>query len=108
MKNSRILRIAIFYIIAISLSNIFRFDIFGWNSALDKLPAFTLILFSPLGAIGVIVGAIVSINLLTNKRKTNMSIWGTSKKLSILMRFVPIVLLRRSVGVVILKMNYGK
>ena len=93
MKNSRILRIIIFYIIAISLSNIFRFDILGWNSILDKLPAFTLILFSPLGAIGVIIGAIISINLLKKKRKTNMSIWGTSKKLSILMSLIPIILM---------------
>lgn len=93
MKNSRILRIIVFYIIAISISNIFRFDIFGWNSVFDKLPAITLILFSPLGAIGVIIGAIISINLLKKKRKTNMSIWGTSKKLSIIMSIVPIILM---------------
>ena len=93
MKNSRILRIIVFYIIAISLSNIFRFDIFNWDSILDKLPAFTLILFSPLGAIGIIIGAIISISLLKKKRKTNMSIWGTSKKLSILMSIIPIALM---------------
>ncbi|MEA2096058.1 MAG: CPBP family glutamic-type intramembrane protease [Candidatus Cloacimonadota bacterium] len=93
MKNSRILRIIVFYIIAISLSNIFRFDIFGWDSIFDKFPAITLILFSPLGAIGVIIGAIISISLLKKKRKTNMSIWGTSKKLSILMSLVPIILM---------------
>jgi len=93
MKNSRILRIIVFYIIAISLSNIFRFDIFNLNSILDKLPAYTLILFSPLGAIGIIIGAIISISLLKKKRKTNMSIWGTSKKLSILMSLVPITLM---------------
>lgn len=93
MKNSRILRIIVFYIIAISLSNIFRFDIFNLNSILDKLPAYTLILFSPLEAIGIIIGAIISISLLKKKRKTNMSIWGTSKKLSILMSLVPITLM---------------
>jgi len=93
MKNSRILRIIVFYIIAISLSNIFRFDIFNLNSILDKLPAYTLILLSPLGAIGIIIGAIISISLLKKKRKTNMSIWGTSKKLSILMSLVPITLM---------------
>ncbi len=93
MKNSRILRIIVFYVIAISLSNIFRFDIFNLNSILDKLPAFTLILFSPLGAIGIIIGAIISISLLKKKRKTNMSIWGTSKKLSILMSLIPITLM---------------
>lgn len=93
MKNSRILRIIVFYIIAISLSNIFRFDIFNLNPILDKLPAYTLILLSPLGAIGIIIGAIISISLLKKKRKTNMSIWGTSKKLSILMSLVPITLM---------------
>ena len=93
MKNSRISRIIVFYIIAISLSNIFRFDILNLNSILDELPAFTLILFSPLGAIGIIIGAIISINLLKKKHKTNMSIWGTSKKLSILMSLIPITLM---------------
>jgi len=93
MKNSRILRIIVFYIIAISLSNIFRFDIFNLNSILDKLPAYTLILFSPLGAMGIIIGAIISISLLKKKHKTNMSIWGTSKKLSILMSLIPITLM---------------
>jgi hypothetical protein len=93
MKNTRILRIIVFYIIAISLSNIFRFDIFNLNPILDKLPAYTLILLSPLGAIGIIIGAIISISLLKKKRKTNMSIWGTSKKLSILMSLVPIILI---------------
>ncbi len=63
------------------------------NSILDKLPAYTLILLSPLGAIGIIIGAIISISLLKKKRKTNMSIWGTSKKLSILMSLVPITLM---------------
>ena len=93
MKNSRLLRIVVFYIIAISLSNIFRFDLFGWYAVSDNLPAFTLVLFSPLGAIGVIIGAIISIYLLKKKRKTNMSILGTSKKLSILMSLVPIILM---------------
>jgi len=63
------------------------------NPILDKLPAYTLILLSPLGAIGIIIGAIISISLLKKKRKTNMSIWGTSKKLSILMSLVPIILI---------------
>ena len=93
MKNSRLLRIVIFYITAISLSNIFRFDLFGLNAASDNLPAFTLVLFSPLGAIGVIIGAIISIYLLKKKHKANMSIWGTSTKLSILMSLVPIILM---------------
>jgi hypothetical protein len=87
------LRIVVFYIIAISLSNIFRFDLLGWDAVSDNLPAFTLVLFSPLGAIGVIIGAIISIYLLKKKRKTNMSIWGTSKKLSILMILIPIILM---------------
>lgn len=79
--------------IAISLSNIFRFDIFRLNSILDKLPAYTIILFSLLGAAGIIIGAIISIRLLKKKRKTNMSIWSTSKKLSIIMSLVPIALM---------------
>ena len=93
MKNSRIIRIILFYTIAISISNLFRFDLLGWNSRLDKLPAYTLILFSPLGAIGIIIGALISINLLKKKRKTNMSMCGTSKKLSILMSLIPIILM---------------
>jgi heme/copper-type cytochrome/quinol oxidase subunit 2 len=52
-----------------------------------------LILFNPLEAIGVIIGAIISLNLLKKKRKTNMSTWGSSRKLSIFMTLIPIILM---------------
>ncbi len=53
-----------FYVIGISLSNIFRFDLLKLHDKKEVLSLFELLLTSPLGAIGLLIGALVSIRLL--------------------------------------------
>ncbi len=91
-QKKAIIRISVFYVIGISLSNIFRFDLFHIRESTDTL-YFTSLLFVPLGAIGVLLGALISLNLLKKERITQYSLFGTSKKWSLIMISVPIILL---------------
>lgn len=62
-------RVIIFFLIAITISNIFRFDIFELKPELEKLPTWIFILTSIfLEGSGVIIGALIAISLL-KKRK---------------------------------------
>lgn len=61
-------RLFIFLIIAISLSNIFRFDVFGTKQILEKLPNWIYLLCSViLEGSGVFIGALIAIKLLRKK-----------------------------------------
>ncbi|MDP8202645.1 MAG: hypothetical protein P9M11_10975, partial [Candidatus Tenebribacter burtonii] len=74
MKNTRIVRIIIFYVIAISLSNIFRFDIFELKPELEQLPTWIFILTTVfLEGSGVIIGALIAISFLKKNRKTEIT-----------------------------------
>lgn len=87
-------RILIFLIIAISLSNIFRFDVFGTREVLQKLPTWIyLISVLFLEGSGVFIGALIAIYLLRKDRKTTISFYGTSVRKSLFMSSIPIVLL---------------
>jgi uncharacterized protein len=87
-------RVIIFLIIATFVSNIFRFNIFHLNEILEKTSKWTyLILEGVLEGSGIFIGALIAIFLLQKKRKTEMSFWGTSVFKSLLMAFVPTVLL---------------
>ncbi|MCP2036938.1 CPBP family intramembrane glutamic endopeptidase [Chryseobacterium sp. HSC-36S06] len=87
-------RILIFLIIAISLSNIFRFDVFGTKEILQKLPTWMyLISVVLLEGSGVFIGALIAIYLLRKDRKTSISFYGTSNRKGLLMSAIPIVLL---------------
>lgn len=87
-------RIIIFLIIAISFSNIFRFDVFGTKEILQNSPTWIyLISVSLLEGSGVFIGAIIAIHLLRKERKTKISFFGTSNRKGILMSIIPIVLL---------------
>lgn len=93
-KNSDFKRIFIFLIIAISLSNIFRFDVFGTKEYLEELPTWIYLLVTVLlEGSGVFIGALIAIYLLRKKRKTDISFWGTSKIKGLLMAIIPILLL---------------
>ena len=93
-KNISWKRIMIFLILAITISNIFRFDIFELETELKQLSTWLFILISVLlEGSGVIIGALVAIFLLRKKRKTEISLFGTSKSKSILMSVVPIIIL---------------
>lgn len=93
MTKKAILRISIFYIIGITLSNVFRFDLLKLNTTKEYLSVLELLLTSPLGAIGLLVGALISLYLLNKERKSNYSLFGTSRKLSLIMLIIPIVIL---------------
>lgn len=93
MRNKALIRISLFYLIAISLSNIFRFDLMGLRDTIENMPVWTMVLFSPLGASGILIGALISIYLLRKERKTEFSIFGTSQKWSLSMVIIPILLM---------------
>ena len=87
-------RILIFFIIATLISNIFRFDIFELKSELKQLPAWIFILTSViLEGSGVIIGALITISLLRENRKTEICLFGTSKSKSLIMAIIPIIII---------------
>ena len=93
MQKSRLVRIVIFYVIAITLSNVFRFDLLHIRENLDKLPAIITLFFSPMEAIGIVIGSLIALYLLRKEQKTEISMFGTSVKWSLIMCIIPIVLL---------------
>lgn len=87
-------RVLLFLLIAITISNIFRFDVFELKSELEKLPTWIYILTSILlEGSGVIIGALLIIPFLKKQRKTEISLFGTSKTKSLLMASIPILVL---------------
>jgi len=87
-------RVLIFLIIAISISNIFRFNIFGIREVLENLPTLIyLLLIVILEGSGVFIGALIAIYLLRKQRKVEISFFGTSKIKGLLMAIIPILLL---------------
>jgi membrane protease YdiL (CAAX protease family) len=97
-------RLFIFLIIAISLSNIFRFDVFGTKQILEKLPNWIYLLCSViLEGSGVFIGALIAIKLLRKERKTEITFFGTSQRKGLLMSIIPIILL----SIIGVKNEYG-
>lgn len=87
-------RIVLFLLIAITISNVFRFDIFEIKSELERLPTWIFIIISILlEGIGVIIGALIAISLLKKERKTEITLLGTSKSKSMIMVTIPIILI---------------
>ncbi|MCL3781345.1 CPBP family intramembrane metalloprotease [Prolixibacteraceae bacterium JC049] len=93
MTKKVFFRISIFYLIGITLSNVFRFDLLSLNESGEKQSVIELLITSPLGAIGLLIGALISMYLLRKERKLKYSLFGTSTKWSIVMMTIPIVLL---------------
>ena len=93
MTKKAIIRISIFYIIGIVLSNVFRFDLLNLYKSKETLTVLELLLTSPLGAIGLLIGALISIYLLKKERNLHYSLFGTSLKWSLIMLIIPIILL---------------
>lgn len=93
MTKKAIIRISIFYIIGIVLSNIFRFDLLDLYESEETLSVLELLLTSPLGAIGLLIGALISIYLLKKERDLQYSLFGSSRKWSLIMLIIPIILL---------------
>lgn len=97
-------RLFIFLIISFSISNIFRFDVFGTKLILEKLPNWIYLLCTViLEGSGVFTGALVAIKLLEKERKTVITFFGTSQKKGLLMSVIPIALL----SIIGVKNEYG-
>lgn len=75
------------------MSNVFRFDLLNLYKSKETLTALGLLLTSPLGAIGLLIGALISLYLLKKERKSSFSLFGTSWKKSLIMLSIPIILL---------------
>jgi uncharacterized protein len=87
-------RILIFIIVAIGISNIFRFDLLEIKSKLEELPTWIFILTTVLlEGSGVIIGALIAISLFKKNRTTDITFFGTSKSKSLIMVTIPIVIL---------------
>lgn len=87
-------RVIAFIVIATAISNIFRFNIFELKPVLEKLPSWLFILISVLlEGSGVILGALIALIFLKKKRKTAISLFGTSKSKSLIMALIPIIIL---------------
>ncbi|MCB0537727.1 MAG: CPBP family intramembrane metalloprotease [Bacteroidetes bacterium] len=87
-------RVILFFVIATLISNIFRFDIFEIKTSLEKLPTWLFILISVLlEGSGVIIGALIALNLLRKNKETQINLFGTSKRKSLMMVAIPIIVL---------------
>ena len=87
-------RLFVFLVIAYGVSNIFRFNIFEINDALEK--SFTwsyLIIEGSLEGTGIFVAGILGLWMLKKQRPIGISFFGTSKSKSLLMALIPTVLL---------------
>ena len=73
MNKKSIQRIMLFYLIGIFLSNVFRFDLFHIRESTDTLNILLVSLIAPLGAIGLLLGALISLHLLKKERVTQYS-----------------------------------
>jgi membrane protease YdiL (CAAX protease family) len=92
-KKQVFLRVILFYLIAFTVSNLFRFDLFHLENFFESLPLWTMIFQGPIQALGVLLGAIIAIKLLRKHSHTEFSLWGSSKKWSLIMSLFPVLLL---------------
>lgn len=84
------IRIFICYAIAVGLSNIFRFQLFGLDSFYEDLPLWGKLLSSPLQSSGTLLGSLIALYFLQKERKTLHSLWGSSIKWSAMMALIPL------------------
>jgi membrane protease YdiL (CAAX protease family) len=97
-------RIALFYGVAIVVSNLFRFDLFELNARLGEWSGLGYVIIrNVLEGSGVFLGALVAHYLLKQARPLNITFWGTSRKFVLLIAVVPLVLIS-AIG---LRYNYG-
>lgn len=68
IKNNMVLRIGIFYFLAL-LSNILRFGLFGLKDLINDLPDWLSIFLRHMQSVGVFAGACVALYLKKKRRK---------------------------------------
>lgn len=88
-KKANWLKVLIYFVIATAVSNIFRFQLFDWYKELSLPYGLTLIKYL-LEGVGPLIGAIIIFVLF--KKKSSITIFGTSSKKSIVMISIPIIL----------------
>jgi membrane protease YdiL (CAAX protease family) len=94
MQKVNFKRFFIFYIIAIVVSNIFRFDVFGLQTTIEDLPKIIAIGISVLlEGSGIFIAALLALSLLKKERTTSITFLGTSKINNVFMVAIPLVLL---------------
>jgi len=93
MNKLAFTRILIFYSIAIVISNIFRFDVFQLEQFFEELPTWVMVVYGPLQAVGILLGTLIAFRLLEKQTGPEISIFGTSRKWSIIMAVIPVILL---------------
>ena len=93
MIKGSFLRIGIFYLIAIVVSNVFRFDLLNIGQTIAENWVEVSIVAYLFEGIGLLLGALIALNLLKKHRLLTYSFFGTSKKWSLLMVLIPILLL---------------
>ena len=94
MEKKFIYRVITFYLIAIIISNLFRFDVFDLKpGTLPIEPSASILLIVILEGIGVLIGALIAIGLMKKVRTSSMSLFGTSRTKSIVIFVLPIVVL---------------
>ena len=87
-------RILLFYAIAITISNLFRFDLFELNARLGEWSGLGYVVIrNVLEGSGVFLGALCGLYLLKQARQLNITFWGTSQRFVLLMVLVPFVLI---------------
>jgi membrane protease YdiL (CAAX protease family) len=91
MKNTTILRISLFYLTAISVSNIFRFQLFGYEAFEKELSNLALKFTYPLQSIGILIGAFTAMQMMKRKKQSQYSIFGSSPLLSLVSFGIPII-----------------
>jgi len=93
-KNSSWKRILLFFMIATIFSNLFRFDVFDLKVGLKELPTWLFMLSIVfLEGSGVLIAALIVLSFLKKKRKTEITLFGTSKSKSLVMVIIPMVIL---------------
>ena len=94
MQKINFKRFFIFYIIAIVVSNLFRFDVFGLKTGMVELPKMmSIALLVLLEGSGIFIAALLALHLLKKERTTSISFFGTSKLKNVFMVAIPLVLL---------------
>lgn len=93
MKKRALYRVIVFYVIAVIVSNVFRFDLFNLQGVIDKLPIWAMLFYGPLQAVGVLLGALIVLHFMQMESKLDFSFFGASKKWSLILSAIPVILL---------------
>ncbi len=83
----------LFFTIATLLSNIFRFDVFSVKESLKSIPNWLyIVVMTLLEGSGILVGTIIGLKLLHQRKTIAASIFGSSFGYSALMMVIPVIL----------------